>query len=53
MNLFSKQTQTHRLREGTSGCQGQRAGGRDGQGVWEGHVHIATSKVDNQQGPTL
>ena len=23
--------------------------GRDGQGVWEGHVHTAIFKMDNQQ----
>ena len=27
------------------------AGGRDSQGVWEGHVHTAIFKTDNQQGP--
>ena len=26
------------------------AGGRDSQGVWEGHVHTAILKTDNQQG---
>ena len=44
--------QTHRLREGTSGYQGQRVGGRDGQGIWDGHVHSATFKV-NKQGLTV
>ena len=24
------------------------AWGRDSQGVWDGHVHIAISKMDNQ-----
>ena len=24
-----------------------------GQGVWEGHVHTAIFKMDNQQGPTV
>ena len=27
-------------------------GGRDSQGVWDGHVHPAIFKKDNQQGPT-
>ena len=30
---------------------GQRAGGRGG--VWDGHVHTAIFKMDNQQGPTV
>ena len=29
------------------------AGGRDSQGLWEGHVHTALFKVDNQQGPIV
>ena len=29
------------------------ARGRDSYGVWEGHVHTATFKMDNQQGPTV
>ena len=28
-------------------------GGRDSQGVWDGHVHPAIFKTDNQQGPTI
>ena len=27
--------------------------GRDSQGVWDGHVHTAMFKMDNQQGPTV
>ena len=27
--------------------------GRDSQGVWDGHVHTAIFKMDNQQGPTV
>ena len=30
-----------------------RIGGRDSQEVWDGHVHTALSKLDNQQGPTV
>ena len=28
-------------------------GGRDTSGVWDGHVHIAVFKMDNQQRPTV
>ena len=28
-------------------------GGRDRQGVWDGHVHTALSEMDNQQGLTV
>ena len=28
-------------------------GGRDSKGVWDGHVHTAIFKMDNQQGPTV
>ena len=44
-----KQKETHRQREWTSGCQR----GRDSYSVWDRHVHIATFKTGNQQGPTL
>ena len=27
--------------------------GKDRLGVWDGHVHTATFKIDNQQGPTV
>ena len=27
--------------------------GREGEGVWDGHVHTAVFKTDNQQGPTV
>ena len=29
------------------------AGGRDSRGVWDGHIHTAIFKMDNQQGPTV
>ena len=29
------------------------AGGRDSQGGWEGHVHTAVFRMDNQQGPIV
>ena len=28
-------------------------GGRDSLRVWDGHVHTAIFKMDNQQGPTV
>ena len=28
-------------------------GGRDSQGVWDGQVHTAKFKMDNQQGSTV
>ena len=28
-------------------------GERDNQGVWDGQVHTAVFKMDNQQGPTI
>ena len=46
MNLFTKQIQTHRLTEGTCGCQGERWGDRI---VWDGQAHTAVFKMDNQQ----
>ena len=36
-----------RLTNLENGC-----GGRDREEVWEGHVHTAIFKMDNQQGPT-
>ena len=27
--------------------------GRKREGVWDGHVHSAMFKMDNQQGPTI
>ena len=38
-----KNKDTHRLREWNYGCQ-EKAGGRDSQGVWDGHVHTAIFK---------
>ena len=51
MNLFTKQKQTHRLTEQTYDYQGRREGDR--LGIWDGHVHTAIFKMDNQQGPTV
>ena len=33
--------------------RGEGLGGRDRLGVWDWHVHTATFKIDNQQGPTV
>ena len=51
MNLFTKQKQTHRLRE-----QMYVAGEKDGgkwQGVCDWHLHTAIFKMGNKQGPTI
>ena len=40
------QEETHRLRKLTHGCWG--CGRGQGRGLWEGHVHIAIFKTDNQ-----
>ena len=47
MNIFTKEKQTHR--EQTYGYQGGMMWGGDSQGVWDGRVHIAIFKMDNQQ----
>ena len=36
----------------TYDCQGEKTGGHDNQGAWDGHVHTAIFKIDNQQNPT-
>ena len=53
MNLFTKQKQTHRLREQIYGCQRGRVRWRDSKRVWKGHVHIAAFKIDNQQASSV
>ena len=53
MDLSTKQKQIHRLIEWTYSCQGDRKGERNSYGIWDGHVHIAIFKMDNQQGPTV
>ena len=30
--------------------KGERSSGKDKLGVWDGHVHTAIFKIDNQQG---
>ena len=58
---LTKQKETHRLREGTcgfwvrqaSGLYRGRMRGRYSYGVWDGHLHTAIFKMDNQQSPTV
>ena len=40
MHLFTKQKQTHRLREWTYGYWGGKVEGMDRLGVWDQHVHM-------------
>ena len=49
MDLHTKEEETHKLRKQTYGFQKGRTGARDSQGVWDGHVHTAIFKMDNQQ----
>ena len=53
MNLLNKQEQTHRLREKTYGCWGEGWGEGIVKRVWDGLVHSAIFKMDNQQGLTV
>ena len=53
VNLFTKEKQTHRLREWTYGYQGGWVGRRDRLGVLDWHVHTAIFKIGNHQGPTV
>ena len=51
MNLLTEQKETYRLREGTYDCGGLGGiGGRDSQGIWNGHVQTTVFEIDNQQG---
>lgn len=50
MSYFTKQKETHRLKEQTCGCQGE--GGERDRGAWYQCVHTAIFKTGNQQGPT-
>ena len=34
-------------------CELMVAGGKDSQGVWQGHAHTAIFKMDSQQGPAV
>ena len=35
VNLFKRQKEIHRHREGTHGCQGEGRKGKEGLGVWD------------------
>ena len=48
MNLITKQRLTGQNELTVAGT-----GGRDGQGVWDEHVHTAVFKMDNHQGQTF
>ena len=52
MNLFTKQKETHRLREQIYGYQGVKVVGKDRLADWDGHIHTVIFKMDNQQEPT-
>ena len=52
MKLLTKQKQTKTLRM-SLWLWGGRRGAKDSQGVWDGLVHCAIFKMDNQQGFTV
>ena len=47
--IYKTDSQTQRTNLWLLGGGG-RMGERDSQGVWDGHVHTATFKMNNQQG---
>ena len=47
-NKLTEQKETHRLGEQTYDCWGW---GKEDERVWDGHVHTAIFKTENQQGP--
>ena len=47
MNLFTKQKQTHRLREQIYSYW-RKGGGRDRLGVWDWHIHTAIFKITSK-----
>ena len=51
-NLFTKQTQTHRHRKQTYGCQ-RGKGGRDKLGVWDEEIQTTVYKIVKWQGYTV
>ena len=51
-NVLTKQNRL-RLRNKLMVADGGRMGGRDNEEVWDGHVHTAVFKMDNQQAPTV
>ena len=54
MNLVTKQKETHRLREWTSGHrEGWWGLVRGSYQVWDGHVHTTVFEMHNQQEPAV
>ena len=51
--IYKTDSQTQKMNLRLSGSWGERMGERDSQAVWEGHIHTAVFKMDNQQGPTV
>ena len=51
INLFTRQRQAHRIIENELMVAGGEGWGK-GELGWDGHVHTAIFKMDNQQGPT-
>ena len=49
--LINKTGTQSQIREGNFGCQRRSMGGRESQGVWDGHGHTALFIMENQQGP--
>ena len=52
MDLFTKQKQTHRFREGNYVYQGGKMQGKNSQGVLAPQAHSAAFKMDNQEKET-
>ena len=46
-------SQTHRHREQTCGCQGGERVGRGRLGVWDQQTKTIIQRMDKQQGPTV
>ena len=49
-SLQNRDLQTQRM---NLGLPGGRRRGRDSQRAWDGRVHTAIFKMDNQQGPAV
>ena len=50
MNLFTKQTQTHRHREQAHCYEKRKGWGTDKLGVWDQQIQTTIYTVDKQQG---
>ena len=53
MNLCTKQKQTDRHREQTSGCQGGVGREQDGLGTWGQQMQTIIFRMDKQLDPTV